>query len=91
MRVVCIDDTNRPNDVPLSKWVKKGEPYTIIEIVRLSMQPGMLGFKLEEINLDDCFPYRYFASYRFAPLVPTKTEWAEAILEKIAEEIEQEV
>lgn len=91
MRVICINDSDKPNDIPLSKWVKKDEVYTVIEIARLNMQAGMLGFKLEEINLDDCFPYRYFAASRFAPLAPTKREWAEEVLKKISEEIEQEV
>ena len=26
----CIDDKKRPIEIPADKWVKEGEPYTII-------------------------------------------------------------
>ena len=61
-QVVCIDDTNKPNDIPLSKWIKKGITYTVIEVSKMSIQGGMLGFKLSEINIDEYFPYQYFAA-----------------------------
>ena len=64
-KVVCVDDKNRPNDIPLSSWVKEQNIYTVIEVSVLRMQNGHLGFKLEEINIDHCFPYQYFSSSRF--------------------------
>lgn len=30
MRALCIDDSNRPEDIPLSSWVVRGEEYTIV-------------------------------------------------------------
>lgn len=30
MIVVCIDDSNRPEDIPLSSWVVRGKEYTIV-------------------------------------------------------------
>ena len=65
-KVMCVDDKNRPNDIPLSSWVKEKNIYTVIEVSVLRMQNGHVGFKLEEINIDHCFPYQYFSSSRFA-------------------------
>ena len=84
-KVICLDDSNRPDGIPTSKWVKKGNPYTVIEVSKLIMQGGMLGFKLQEINLDDCIPYQYFAASRFG--IPaedlTKAEVKEKELEAV--------
>lgn len=64
-KVVCIDDRDRPGDVPNTKWVKKGKIYTVISIEKMNMQNGQIGFELEEIDLSDCFPYTRFAAWRF--------------------------
>lgn len=65
-KVLCTNDSNRPNDIPLNKWVVKGHWYTVIKVDKLLIQGGRLGFKLEELNIDDCFPYQYFDPSRFA-------------------------
>lgn len=70
-KVICLDDKNRPDGIPTSKWVKKGQPYTVIEVVKLQLQNGLLAYKLEELNIDDCIPYQYFAAFRFGhPINP---------------------
>lgn len=79
-KVICIDDKNRPDGIPTSKWVVKGQPYTVIEVAKLNLQGGLLGFKLEEINIDDCLPYQYFAATRFAIL--TNSEPLEEVVSK---------
>ena len=62
---ICIDDENRPNDIPLSKWLKEGENYHITSATVVLPQ-GILGFKLKEIELDaNCLPYSYYSSHRF--------------------------
>lgn len=67
MQVICINDSNRPSRIPIEKWVKKGEEYTVEYAVSLSLQVGKVGYKLKEIELDhSCFPYEYFDSERFA-------------------------
>jgi len=67
MRVVCINDSNRPKQVPEEKWIKNGDSYTVVAAVRLNIQLGKVGFKLKEIELDhSCFPYEYFDSERFS-------------------------
>lgn len=68
MKVVCIRDENKPNEIPLSHWVKKDEVYTIIQVDKLNAQGGILGCKLEEIDLSAFAPYQYFSIDRFAPV-----------------------
>jgi len=77
MKVICINDKNRPNEVPMNRWVKKGEEYTIIAVTFLTIQ-NTYGCKIAEINNDDLFPYQFFALDRFAI---SKSEIEEAINE----------
>jgi hypothetical protein len=65
MKVECIDASNRPNDIPISQWVVKGNEYTVTGVWKMNMQGGILGFELAEINLAGCAPYKYYASDRF--------------------------
>jgi hypothetical protein len=67
---VCIRDTGRPNEVPVSQWVKKGEEYTIVKIVNCQSQ-GIQGVELEEVKVDAAL-YKYFAANRFAPIAPVE-------------------
>jgi hypothetical protein len=65
IKCFCINDKGRPNDIPLSKWVKEGEPYTIIFAATVLPQ-NELGFQFQEITLDEsCAPYEYFMAKRF--------------------------
>lgn len=64
MRVECIDDSNKPADIPLSKWLVKGSVYNVIDMQRLTMT-GEYGYKLLEIDLTGCGLYRYFNVNRF--------------------------
>lgn len=65
MKVTCINDSNRPNEVPLSRWIKKDEEYTIVKIDKMVQQGGIGGVKLEELNNDDLYPWSYFNINRF--------------------------
>lgn len=89
--VVCIDDRNRPSDVPLSKWVKKGGRYTVIGVSRM-VQQGVYGFILQEIDLSGHFPYTYFLSSRFADAeaVDALQKRAEEVLKEGVQEFEAE-
>lgn len=31
-KVVCINDFNRPPEIPTSCWIKKGEEYTVVRV-----------------------------------------------------------
>jgi hypothetical protein len=63
---VCIDAKDRPKEIPIKKWLKRGDTYHVIYTVTVLPQK-MLAFHLHEIELDEtCSPYEYFLSYRFA-------------------------
>lgn len=85
MKVICINDKNKPKQIPDEKWIKEGETYTVIFATPLSIQKNKLGYSLKEIQLDEsCHPYHYFDSERFAeafPLDKIKVEEEEADLE----------
>lgn len=89
-KVVCVNDSDRPDGIPTSRWVKKGIVYTVIEVKKLTVQNNKLGFKLEEINIDDCFPYQYFSASRFVPFIPPKDTTLEETLDRILEEAKKE-
>ena len=90
-KVICINDSNRPNDIPANKWVKKGESYTVIDVKKLLIQGGTLGFKLEEINIEDCFPYQFFSASRFGiPVGELMKQETEEMLDKLLEEAKEE-
>lgn len=62
---ICINDSNRPKEIPQSKWIKEGEKYTVIYTVTVLPQK-QLGFHLAEIELtDNELPYEYFLASRF--------------------------
>jgi hypothetical protein len=69
MKVICIDSTNRPNEIPATHWVEEGKIYTVIQTDKLLGHSGKIGFKLEEINIDRFAPYQYFDSARFNPYI----------------------
>jgi hypothetical protein len=63
---ICIDDSNKPKEIPQEKWVKKGETYHVIYTVTVLPQK-QLAFHLYEIQLtDNELPYEYFLAKRFA-------------------------
>ena len=87
MRVTCINDKGRPNEIPLSKWVKEGQDYTIINVEKMLMMPGVYGVELAEIDLSDCFPHTRFNSNRFAPKEP-EFDLAEELENILTEDLE---
>jgi hypothetical protein len=32
MKVICIDDSNRPQEVPTSCWLVAGQEYTVLKV-----------------------------------------------------------
>ena len=66
MRVICVDDSRKPKNIPPEKWIKKGAIYTVIASSSMNIQRNKIGLKLKEIELDQsCFPYEYFDADRF--------------------------
>lgn len=65
IRCICINDSNRPQEISPSLWLKKDKEYHITHIY-YHYQQKKSGFELSEIFLDDsCFPYVSFDSNRF--------------------------
>jgi hypothetical protein len=86
LQVICINASNKPKQIPDNKWVKEGEIYTILRLVRMNLQQNKLGIVLEEIELDEsCFPYHYFDADRFSPvqLITKKEEVKEEDLMEV--------
>jgi hypothetical protein len=69
MKAICIDSSNKPAKVPIEQWIKEGETYTIIKLVKMGLQDGRYGVLLKEVQMSaDCFPYEYYDADRFVPL-----------------------
>lgn len=85
MKVICINDSNRPSDHPLSKWVIKDNIYTVIEAHKLGLMGGALGVQLEEIDLtgERC---TYFLASRFKPVSESPEGFEEAMKDLITED-----
>ena len=88
--VICINDKNRPPEIPSSKWLSKGNEYTVIEVGKtLDNQPG---FKLKEIQLDKSnFPYDCFSIHRFGIPQENLSEADEAVQELLEESLSEQV
>jgi len=65
MRLLCIDDKGRPNEIPGDRWPKKDKEYTPIRITYHPMQ-GVQGVELQEIRLTkENYPYEFYKLSRF--------------------------
>jgi hypothetical protein len=82
MRVICKNNKNKPNKIPLSQWLVEDQFYTVVRVMNMGIQANTYGYELEEINLDGCFPYEYYNANRFAVVSTSKTEKAEEIFEE---------
>ena len=89
-KVICINNKHKPDGIPLSKWIVESEVYTVTHVTKMLIQGGKLGFKLAEVNIDNCFPYQYFDASRFALLGSPGEQWAENELDRLLEESVQE-
>lgn len=70
MKVLCINDADKPAKISEENWIKKGKIYTVTEVKKMGLQKGQLGYKLAEVNIpENSFPYEYYSSSRFGFLV----------------------
>jgi hypothetical protein len=94
-KALCINDADKPADIPLSKWIKKNKLYTVIKVERMLVQGGRIGFYLAEVSLEGCFPYTAYAATRFAIILNNKViaeiELNELLKEAIEEEKNEEI
>lgn len=87
--VVCINDKNRPIEIPPTKWIQFGKTYTVIKVGKTL--DNQVGFVLQEVELgEDTFPYDLFSAKRFAVkvgLVDTAEETAEEVVDDLIVEV----
>lgn len=68
MKVLCINDKMKPKEIPESKFVKEGEWYELLMVIRC-MPANVIGFQFVEPFLDEsCHPYICYLGTRFAIL-----------------------
>ena len=51
-KVICTDDTHRPNEISSTQWIKKGEKYTVVKMC-ISKLTNDKYFVLDEIQPDN--------------------------------------
>ena len=96
VKAICINDKNRPNEIPVEKWVVEDHQYTIDHVFFHPMQ-GIQGVTIREITLDEsCYPYTTFKLSRFGirkddlqefiELAKLCTDLNEVTIEKLIEE-----
>jgi hypothetical protein len=91
LKAICIDSSNKPAKVPIEQWVKEGEEYTIIKVVKMGLQDGRYGVLLKEVQMSaDCFPYEYYDAERFIPL-DIRLHQVEEEKEEVLEEADLEL
>ena len=79
--VVCINDKNKPFEIPQSKWIKEGQKYTVVGVG--NTLDGKVGFKLESPVLDEsCEPFDCFNPARFG--IPVE-EQKDALMQELEE------
>lgn len=68
VKVICLDATYRPPQIPKEKWLVKNEWYTLTFVA--FCKPQLIqGCSLYEKPLgEDCKPYEYFRLKRFGIL-----------------------
>jgi hypothetical protein len=85
-KAICVDDANRPQEIPPHKWVKKGQRYTVNK-THQSLSDGGLGFEIDSLGLDDSnYPYNSISARRFAiPMENIEADAEEAVNELMEE------
>ena len=98
---ICINDSNKPNEVDVNEWVVKGNKYTIKHIYYHPNQ-GIQGVELKEIRLTDkSKPYETYSLHRFGipidklkdliELIKNCTELNDVDINKLIEESQLEL
>lgn len=52
VEAVCLNDKNKPAEIPNSHWIVKDKKYTVIMIYKMVEQSNILGAVLKEIDLE---------------------------------------
>jgi hypothetical protein len=81
IKITCINDKNKPNDISNTHWVKQDEEYTPVKIIKSKLS-GDLYFVLEEVKPDNPL-YGGYNINRFAIMIPIEEFIEENELELI--------
>lgn len=65
IKCICLDDKNRPVEIPVEKWPVKNQTYHITWIYNMINQPGIKGVELSEFDISNCLPYNAYRLSRF--------------------------
>lgn len=87
-KVVCIDDTRKPNGISQNNWLQKDETYTVTHVQVMARQAGVYGFRLKEIQPDQKSGYDSYNSNRFRPYTEDDAEAERAVM-KLMEEVDE--
>ena len=63
---ICVDDADRPKEVPAKLWLKKDKEYHVTHIFQMVNQKGIKGCEIAEIDIGHLKPYNSFRLDRFA-------------------------
>jgi len=66
IKCICIDDTKRPVEIPVTSWPKKGNEYHITHIFLMMQQGKIKGCELAEFDISECVPFNCYRLDRFA-------------------------
>jgi len=44
MKAICIDSSNKPDNISEYEWIEEGAVYTITEVVEMGLQEGKKDF-----------------------------------------------
>ena len=65
-KVICIDDSAKPNEVSSKNWIKKGEKYTVVKMC-ISKITNDKYFVLEEVKPDPPYGGYHIRRFGIAP------------------------
>ena len=80
MKVICIDDTHKPNDISSKHWIKNGEKYTVVKMC-ISKLTNDKYFVLEEVQPDN----KLFGGYHIRRFGVDINDLEEKVKEEILE------
>lgn len=84
VEVVCIDDKNKPEEIPARFWIREGEKVHITLVTFHPLQDGGIqGCELYEkpLPMEYCAPYNYWKLSRFA-ISPENLEALVALIQQ---------
>lgn len=90
LAVICINDKNKPPEIPIENWCSNGDLYHVSEISVMARQSNVLGYKLVEISLPQNCKYQKYLATRFAPASEDDLKFFEELSQMLKECIDIE-